>query len=174
MTLQIENITSQVKQRDENLSNKYNLLLKQIDNIIDNSDPVITNIANITAALNQTFDKISWVGFYLLKDNKLYLGPFQGNVACTTIKIGKGVCGKSFEQNKTIIVPDVHKFPGYIACEIETNSEIVLPIHYNNKPVGVLDLDSNSFAAFNQIDQQGLEKICKLISARLNLSNEII
>ncbi len=174
MTKKIKNITTQTKQKDENLSSQYNLLLKQIDSIIDNSDPVITNLANITAALKQTFDKISWAGFYLLKNNKLYLGPFQGNVACTKISIGKGVCGKSFEQNKTLIVPDVHKFPGYIACEIETNSEIVLPIHHNNKPVGVLDLDSNNFSAFYEIDRQGLEKICKLISTKLDLSREIL
>ncbi len=149
----------------------YKLLYKQIDNIIDANDPVITNLANITAALKQTFTKISWVGFYLLQNNKLFLGPFQGNVACTKIEIGKGVCGKSFEQQKTLIVPDVHKFPGYIACEIETNSEIVVPLFHNNNPVAVLDLDSNSFSAFNKIDQQGLEKICKLISSKLNLNN---
>ncbi len=149
----------------------YKLLYKQIDNIINANDPVITNLANITAALKQTFTKISWVGFYLLQNNELFLGPFQGNVACTKIEIGKGVCGKSFEQQKTLIVPDVHKFPGYIACEIETNSEIVVPLFYNNNPVAVLDLDSNSFSAFNKIDQQGLEKICKLISSKLNLNN---
>jgi GAF domain-containing protein len=151
----------------------YNLLYKQIDSITDKNDPVITNLANITAALKQTFAKISWVGFYLLKKEKLFLGPFQGNVACTEINIGKGVCGKSFETTKTLIVPDVHKFPGYIACEIETNSEIVIPIFYNKEPVGVLDLDSNDFAAYDEIDKQGLEKICKLISTKLDLRNII-
>ena len=151
----------------------YSLLVKQIDNIIDTNDPGITNLANITAALKQTFAKISWVGFYLLKDKKLFLGPFQGNVACTKINIGNGVCGKSFETEETLIVPDVHQFPGYIACEIETNSEIVTPIFYNNEPVGVLDLDSNNFSAFNEIDKQGLEKICKLISTKLDLRNII-
>ena len=151
--------------------NNYTLLYKQIDNIIDVNDPVITNLSNITAALKQTFPKISWVGFYLKKNNKLFLGPFQGNVACTKIEIGKGVCGKSFERQETLIVPDVHKFPGYIACEIETNSEIVVPIFANNIPVAVLDIDSNNFSAFNEIDKQGLEKICKLISSKLNLKN---
>ena len=155
------------------LENSYDLLSKQIDGLIDDSLPAVSNLSNITAALKQTFDKISWVGFYLLKDSHLYLGPFQGKVACTKIKIGDGVCGKSFEQVETIIVPNVYEFPGHIACDVETNSEIVIPIFNNEKTVGVLDLDSREFESFNETDKFWLEKICIILSARLDLEKVI-
>ena len=96
-------------------------------------DNLITNLSNFTAALKQTFSKISWVGFYLFDGTKLYLGPFQGKVACTEIKIGSGVCGTSAQRKETIIVPDVDKFPGHIACDVESRSEIVVPIIKNEK-----------------------------------------
>ena len=125
----------------------YNLLLLQINNLINVKDPLITNFSNITAALKQTFEKISWVGFYFLKENRLYLGPFQGKVACTRIELGKGVCGTSALKKETQIVPNVHEFPGHIACDIESNSEIVIPMIFN--------------------DKVWLEKICELISNKL-------
>lgn len=153
------------------LEESYSLLLKQIDGLIGNSLPAVSNLSNITAALKQTFEKISWVGFYFNKNSILYLGPFQGKVACTKIKIGDGVCGKSFELAETIIVPNVHEFPGHIACDVETNSEIVIPIFNNEKTVGVLDLDSREFKSFNEIDKIWLEKICKIVSTRLDLEN---
>lgn len=147
----------------------YDLLVKQVDGLIDDSLPAISNLSNISAAIKQTFDKISWVGFYLLKDSHLYLGPFQGKVACTKINIGDGVCGKTFELEETIIVPNVHKFPGHIACDVETNSEIVIPIFNNDKTVGVLDLDSREFESFDESDKVWLEKIARIISTRLEL-----
>ncbi|MEE9432579.1 MAG: GAF domain-containing protein [Melioribacteraceae bacterium] len=164
------NSTTQIN-KVSSLEDLYKLLLKQIDGLIDNSLPVISNLSNITAALNQTFNKISWVGFYFKKDDYLYLGPFQGKVACTKIKIGTGVCGKSFEEGKTIVVPNVHKFPGHIACDVETNSEIVIPIFNGNKAIGVLDLDSKDFEAFNETDKVWLKKIGGIISVKLNLTS---
>lgn len=153
------------------LEKSYDLLSKQIDGLIDDSLPAISNLSNITAALKQTFEKISWVGFYFNKNSILYLGPFQGKVACTKIKIGDGVCGKSFEIKEAIIVPNVHEFPGHIACDVETNSEIVIPIFNSEKTVGVLDLDSREFNSFNETDKIWLEKICKIISTKLVLTN---
>lgn len=157
-----------------NVEETYKVLLLQIENLININDPLITNLSNITAALNQTFEKISWVGFYFSKDNFLYLGPFQGKVACTKIKLGNGVCGKSAENKQIIVVPNVHEFSGHIACDVETNSEIVIPIIIKNEIIGVLDLDSKLFSAFNEIDANYLEKICELISKKLDLSSNKI
>ena len=159
--------------KNTDIEKTYNLLCQQIDNLIDAKDPLITNFSNITAAIKQTFEKISWVGFYFLQGDILYLGPFQGNVACTRIDLGKGVCGISAVQKKPQIVPDVHKFPGHIACDVETNSEIVIPIIKDDKVFGVLDLDSKNFSAFEETDKIWLEKICELISDKL-ISNQSI
>lgn len=116
----------------------------------------ITTLSNASALLNDYLDDISWVGFYLFKDNHLILGPFQGRVACTTIELDKGVCGKAARELKTVIVPNVHEFEGHIACDSRSNSEIVLPIIINNKLYGVLDIDSTSFNRFNKIDEKEL------------------
>lgn len=116
----------------------------------------ITTLSNASALLNDYIDDISWVGFYLFKDNHLILGPFQGRVACTTIELDKGVCGKAARELKTVIVPNVHEFEGHIACDSRSNSEIVLPIIINNKLYGVLDIDSTSFNRFNKIDEKEL------------------
>ena len=113
---------------DSSIEEKYTLLIKQVKNLLSKEDNLITNLSNFTAALKQTFSKISWVGFYLNDGKKLYLGPFQGKVACTEIKIGSGVCGTAAVKRETIIVPDVDKFPGHIACDVESKSEIVVPI----------------------------------------------
>lgn len=158
----------------DSIEAQYKLLLQQIDGLINHSDPVITNLSNIAAALKQTFTKISWVGFYIKKDKYLYLGPFQGKVACTKIKIGKGVCGSAAEKLQTQLVPNVHEFPGHIACDVESNSEIVIPLLYKNSIYAVLDLDSKQFSAFNETDKIWLESICELISSKLNLENKII
>lgn len=154
--------------KEASLEEQYQLLVKQLKSLLDKDDNFLSNLSNFTAALKQTFEKISWVGFYLYDGEKLYLGPFQGKVACTKIKIGNGVCGTSAEIRRTLIVPDVDKFPGHIACDVESKSEIVVPIIKDEKLIGVLDLDSASLNAFNQIDQKYLEEIVKY------LVNEII
>ena len=153
---------------------QYKLLIQQIEGLLNSSDPIVTNLSNIVAALKQTFTKISWIGFYLANDTKLYLGPFQGNVACTKIEIGRGVCGTAAESKETQIVPNVHEFPGHIACDVDTNSEIVVPLLNDDKVYAVLDLDSTEFASFDDIDKNWLEQICKLISDKLDLSKDIL
>ena len=147
---------------------KYKLLFKQITQLINDSDPIITNLANVTAAIKQTFNKVSWVGFYLAIKDKLFLGPFQGKVACTKIEIGEGVCGTAAKTLETQVVPNVHEFPGHIACDVESNSEIVVPLVKNGKVYGVLDLDSTEFSTFTSVDKIWLEKIVKVISDRIN------
>lgn len=143
---------------------KYLELLPQIKSLLNKNENLISNLSNFTAALNQAFDKISWVGFYLFDGKKLYLGPFQGKVACTTIEIGKGVCGAAAEKKETIIVPDVHEFPGHIFCDGGTNSEIVIPIIKQKNLIGVLDLDSYEFSAFNETDKIYLEKLIEFLT----------
>lgn len=149
------------------LEEQYLLLNKQIKNLLNKNDNVITNLANLTAALKQSFEKISWVGFYLFDGEKLYLGPFQGKVACTEIKIGSGVCGTSASIRETIIVPDVDKFPGHIACDVDSRSEIVVPIFKDNLLYGVLDIDSTDHNSFNEIDKKYLEEIINFLSKEI-------
>ena len=153
---------------------KYKLLLKQIEELINSEDPNVTNLANITAAINQTFEKVSWVGFYLVKNDALFLGPFQGKVACTKIKMGEGVCGSSAKNKESIVVPNVHEFPGHIACDADSNSEIVVPLIQNTIVYGVLDLDSADFSTFNNVDKIWLEKICTLIVDKINFNLDIM
>lgn len=155
---------------NKNLSEEeiYNNLIPQIDNLISESDEIISALSNFTAALKEAFDKISWVGFYLLKGNKLILGPFQGKVACTEIELGKGVCGTAAEKKETIIVEDVNKFPGHIFCDADSKSEIVIPLKDNNKIYGVLDLDSYTYSAFSEIDKKYLEKLCNLLLKKID------
>jgi len=143
---------------------KYIELGSQVKSLISRNDNLISSLANLTAALKQTFEKISWVGFYILEGNYLYLGPFQGKVACTKIEIGKGVCGTAAQKMETVIVPDVNKFPGHIACDADSKSEIVVPIIRNKKVYGVLDLDSNSYNAFDEIDKKYLEELTNFLS----------
>ncbi len=127
----------------------------------------ITTLSNASALLNAYLDDISWVGFYLFKNNHLILGPFQGRVACTTIELDKGVCGKAARELKTVIVPNVHEFEGHIACDSRSNSEIVLPIIINNKLYGVLDIDSTSFNRFNETDEKELSTFIDNLSQTL-------
>lgn len=154
---------------DKNTSSEeqYKLLTKQIKNLLNKQDNLITNLSNLTAALKQTFDKISWVGFYLYDGEKLYLGPFQGKVACTEIKLGSGVCGSSALKKETIIVQDVNTFPGHIACDVESKSEIVVPIIKDNLLFGVLDLDSSEFNAFNDLDKKYLEELVDFLTKEI-------
>jgi GAF domain-containing protein len=146
---------------------KYKLLVKQLRYLLSEKDNVLSNLSNLTAALKDTFEKISWVGFYLFDGNKLYLGPFQGKVACTRIEIGKGVCGTSAKEQKTIIVRDVDDFPGHIACDSSSKSEIVIPIIKNKKLYGVLDIDSYQYNAFNDTDKIFLEEICNFLCTEI-------
>src|ERR1035437_9928320 len=155
---------------DKTLSGKelYQALLPQIDSLINPAEPLISNLSNISAAIKEVFDKISWVGFYLLKDEKLFLGPFQGKTSCTIIGMGKGVCGSAAVRKKTIIVEDVDKFPGHIACDGGSRSEIVVPLIKDNMIFGVLDLDSYELSAFDETDKIYLEKLCNTLTAKLN------
>jgi len=153
--------------KDAVIDEQYKLLLKQVKNLLDKKDNLITNLSNFTAALKQTFSKISWVGFYLYDGTKLYLGPFQGKVACTEIKIGLGVCGTSAQKLETIIVPDVDKFPGHIACDVESRSEIVVPIVKDGKLFGVLDLDSTEYNSFNETDKEYIEQLVDYLSKEI-------
>jgi GAF domain-containing protein len=146
---------------------KYKLLIQQLKFLLDKNDNYISNLSNLTAALKETFDKISWVGFYLYDGSKLYLGPFQGKVACTQIEIGKGVCGTSAARKQTVVVPDVDKFPGHIVCDSGSKSEIVVPIISSGKMYGVLDLDSYEYNAFNDTDKKYLEEICKFLGEEI-------
>ena len=142
---------------------KYQSIIPQIKALIDGETDTIANMANICAALKYGFN-FFWVGFYLVKDNQLVLAPFQGPVACTRIHIGKGVCGTAWKNNEVIIVDDVDKFPGHIACSSLSKSEIVLPIYNSkNEIIGVLDIDSDEYATFDKTDELYLNQILKLM-----------
>ena len=142
---------------------RYRLLVSQLKSLLVKEDNLISNLSNFTAAINDTFEKVSWVGFYLFDGKKLYLGPFQGKVACTSIEIGNGVCGTSAERRETLIVPDVNKFPGHIFCDSSSKSEIVIPILKDDRLIGVLDLDSYEYNSFSETDKKYLEEICKFL-----------
>jgi L-methionine (R)-S-oxide reductase len=142
---------------------QYQSLIPQIEALLYGEPDLVANLANITAALKEQF-KWFWVGFYLVKDGELVLGPFQGPVACTRIALGKGVCGAAWQQAKTLIVPDVETFPGHITCSSLSRSEIVVPVFYNGKVVAVLDMDSEELDQFDETDAQYLEQIVKLVN----------
>ena len=141
---------------------QYTSLLPQIQGLLTGEPDLIANLANVSAALKEQFGWF-WVGFYLVKEDELVLGPFQGPVACTRIRRGRGVCGTSWEKAVTLIVPDVEKFPGHIACSSLSKSEIVLPLIKDGKVWGVLDVDSSNLSEFDETDQRYLEKIIALI-----------
>lgn len=141
---------------------QYQSLLPQIEALITGEDDLIANLANICAALKEQFNWF-WVGFYLVKNNELVLGPFQGPVACTRITVGKGVCGTAWQKAETLIVPDVDAFPGHIACSSASRSEIVIPLFNDGNIIGVLDVDSEQLDHFDETDKQYLEQLSKLI-----------
>lgn len=149
---------------DGNKEQQYQTLLPQIESLLAGETDVIANMANIAAALKQTFN-FFWVGFYRVKEDVLVLAPFQGPLACTRIRRGKGVCGTAWEEARTQVVPDVDQFPGHIACSSDSKSEIVVPIIHNDKVVAVLDIDSDTLNSFDQTDALYLENICKMLSA---------
>lgn len=141
---------------------QYEALLPQVKGLLEGETDLVANLANVTAALKEQFNWL-WVGFYIVKNNELVLAPFQGPVACTRIKKGRGVCGSSWQQRKTLIVPDVEQFPGHIACSSLSKSEIVIPIIRNDDVLGVLDVDSSELNTFDETDQYYLEQIIGLI-----------
>lgn len=144
-------------------SEKYRNLIPQISALLEGESDLIANLANVCAALKEQFG-FFWVGFYMVRDNELVLGPFQGPVACTRIQKGKGVCGSSWNESKTLIVPDVEAFPGHIACSSASKSEIVIPIIRNSTVIGVMDVDSDELNSFNETDAKYLTEILQLIS----------
>ncbi|HEK21265.1 MULTISPECIES: GAF domain-containing protein [unclassified Mucilaginibacter] len=145
-----------------NKEEQYQSLLPQIQGLLDGETDLIANLANITAALKEQF-KWFWVGFYLVKNNELVLGPFQGPVACTRIAKGRGVCGTAWNKAETLIVPDVEAFPGHIACSSLSRSEIVLPLFSHGEVIGVLDVDSEELDTFDEVDARYLKQVIQLI-----------
>jgi L-methionine (R)-S-oxide reductase len=142
---------------------QYEALIPQIKGLLEGETDLVANLANVAAALKEQFGWF-WVGFYLVKGEELVLGPFQGPVACTRIKKGRGVCGSSWAQAQTLIVPDVEKFPGHIACSSLSKSEIVVPILRNGVVLGVLDVDSDELDQYDALDQKYLEQVIGLIN----------
>ncbi|MFW1690948.1 GAF domain-containing protein [Acinetobacter ursingii] len=145
-----------------NKAEQYQSLIPQIQAIVADESDVIANLANICAALKQQFNWF-WIGFYLVKDNELVLGPFQGPIACTRIGKGRGVCGTAWQQQSVMIVPDVEQFPGHIACSSDSKSEIVLPVMKQNKCVAVLDIDSDTLDSFDEVDGEYLKQIVAIV-----------
>ncbi|WP_019413907.1 GAF domain-containing protein [Paenisporosarcina sp. TG20] len=140
-----------------NTQQQYELLAKQLDALLAGEPNVMANLSNASSLLNQFFDRINWVGFYMMDEKELVLGPFQGLPACVRIPVGRGVCGSAVEKKETLIVPDVHAFPGHIACDAASQSEIVVPLIKNGVVIGVLDIDSPEKDRFQEEDKLGLE-----------------
>lgn len=144
---------------------KYKNLIPQLKSLLNGENDAIANFANISAALKQTFD-FFWVGFYIVKGNELVLGPFQGTIACTRIRYGKGVCGTAWKEKRTLIVPDVNQFPGHIACDAASQSEIVIPLFYDGEVIAVLDVDSQYLNHFDETDAIYLKQIVTLLESQ--------
>ncbi len=141
---------------------RYKALIPQIESLVEGEKDVVANLSNTVAALRQTMN-FFWVGFYIVKENQLVLGPFQGPIACTRINFGKGVCGASWKEKQTILVPDVEEFPGHIACSSDSKSEIVLPACKNNEVALVLDVDSDKLNDFDETDRHYLEQVMRIV-----------
>ena len=157
----------------EDKNDCYALLHAQLKALLENEPYVIPNLSNASALLNLALKEINWVGFYLIQNQELLLGPFQGKPACIHIPIGKGVCGTAVSQDKTQLVPDVHAFPGHIACDSASRSEIVIPIRTEGRVVGVLDIDSPIEARFDHFDQAGLEELVRILETGCNWQHRI-
>lgn len=152
----------------------YKMLCAQMRSLLEGCALPLPALSNCAALLWQNLDRINWAGFYLLKDGTLYLGPFQGKVACTVIPVGKGVCGAAAKTRMNQLVPDVHQFPGHIACDSASNSEIVLPMVVGDRLVGVLDIDSPEFNRFTQEDADGLAALCRVLCEEVQWSNGLL
>lgn len=146
----------------------YSLMNKQLLSLTEGVEDGISNLANASALLFHTLEGLNWTGFYLYKEGALLLGPFQGKTACTKIPMGKGVCGTAAERGETIVVPDVHAFPGHIACDGDSNSEIVIPLYLRGSLYGVLDIDSPLLDRFSEADREGLELFARTLEAVLS------
>jgi len=155
-----------IKRQDDPEKN-YQLMAYMAKRVLEDDKDVIASLANVSAVINGYMDKINWVGFYIMRDGELVLGPFQGLPACIRIQVGKGVCGAAVKERKTQIVPDVHKFPGHIACDSASNSEIVIPIFKNDEVFGVLDVDSPEFDRFGELESKYLAEICEALGKQL-------
>ena len=149
----------------------YENLLLQAEGIAAGQKYAITLLSNTSALLMDNLPDLNWAGYYLYLDGKLILGPFQGKVACEVIEMGKGVCGTAASENRTVLVRNVHEFPGHIACDSASNSEIVIPLYVNDSLYGVLDIDSPLLERFDEIDQEYLEKIARIIELALEKTN---
>lgn len=147
----------------------YTLLSRQLDGLLSGEKDLIANLSNASAFINQFLPNINWIGFYLLKNNALKLGPFQGLPACVDIEIGKGVCGTAVSQKKSQLVEDVNAFPGHIACDANSQSEIVIPIYYNREIIGVLDIDAPIKSRFSKADLQGLELLVQTLEQHIHI-----
>ncbi|MEB8264513.1 GAF domain-containing protein [Mammaliicoccus sciuri] len=147
----------------------YSLLNRQLDGLLSGEQDLIANLSNASAFINQFLPNINWVGFYLIKNNALKLGPFQGLPACVDIEIGKGVCGAAVAEKQSQLIEDVNQFPGHIACDANSQSEIVIPIYYNKEIIGVLDIDAPVKSRFNQTDLEGLELLVKTLEKHIHL-----
>ena len=143
-------------------SEQYKLMNAQLQALIEDVPHRIANMANASALIFDTLEDLNWAGFYLMENGILVLGPFQGKTACIEIRVGKGVCGTAVERDEIMLVEDVHQFPGHIACDSASNSEIVLPIHANGEIIGVLDIDSPSLARFDEEDKAGLAEFVRI------------
>ncbi len=152
----------------QDLEKEYDLLAKQLDALLSGETNFYANLSNASALLNQFFDRINWIGFYVMEEGELVLGPFQGLPACVRIQVGRGVCGTAVEQRKSIIVPNVEAFPGHIVCDAASRSEIVIPIIINETVIGVLDIDSPEYDRFSETDRIGLEKVVNVLIRHLS------
>ncbi len=153
-----------IRLNNNSMKEKYELLKKQIEALVTGEKNEVSVLANVAAAMHETFpDRYFWVGFYLVKDGELQLGPFQGSVACMHIAKGKGVCGTAWAEDRTIVVEDVEQFPGHIACSSLSKSEIVVPMHHHGEVWGVLDIDSTEIGTFNEVDAEELKKIVSIL-----------
>jgi L-methionine (R)-S-oxide reductase len=152
----------------------YKETIRQLESLLADDDDLIASLANTAALLKLNLRSFSWVGFYLLRSNKeLVVGPFQGKPACVRIELGKGVCGTAARRNEAIVVEDVEKFPGHIACDPMSRSEIVVPIRHAGAVVGVLDIDSESLANFDQTDKEYLEKVAEVVGSKFRGPSDI-
>lgn len=156
------------------LDEQYEYLQKQLQSLLKKDDKPLSNLSNFVAAIKQSFKKVSWVGIYFVEEHNLFLGPFQGKIACTNIAVEDGVCGTAVKEKKSIIVPNVSKFPSHIACDADTKSEIVVPIFNEDDVFAVLDIDSFDYNSFNKTDAKYLENMCKFLSSFINKSSIIL
>lgn len=167
-TREVADIDLRLFPLDNTKQNFYSSLDKQLNALLEGETDVVANLANTSALLYDQLDELNWLGFYLLKEGELVLGPFQGKTACVRIALGKGVCGTAAVTEKTQVVADVHQFEGHIACDIRSKSEIVIPVFKNDKVFGVLDIDSPILNRFDNNDASGLEAIVRTLESHIN------